>query len=134
MALTKRLEDFANALERLEEAYKLAKKREGEKLYPFLRDSTIQRFEFTLEIGWKTIKSYLLEKEGVECRSPKGCIREFLSAGYLDPPKTQRLLEMVDDRNLATHTYHETVAEEIFGRIGGYIDLLKRLYDEMTTH
>ncbi len=131
MALEKKLEDFLSALSRLEEAYRRAQKERGNELYEFLRDSTIQRFEFTLEIGWKTIKSYLLEVEGVECRSPKSCIREFLAAGHIDADRTLRLLEMVDDRNLATHTYHESVAEEIFSRIGEYLEILDLLYREM---
>ncbi len=38
------------------------------------------------------------------------------------------LLGMIDDRNLTTHTYHESVAEEIFTHIGGYLPLMLRIY------
>ena len=127
MALTKKIEDFASALQRLEEAYDKAVANAENDLYPFLRDSTIQRFEFTLEIAWKSIKSYLLEHEGIPCRSPKSCIREFHTAGYLSEEETTLFLEMVDDRNLATHTYHESLAEAIFVRIGGYLPRLKKI-------
>ena len=131
MALEKKLEDFGSALKRLREAYRRAEEKRGDELYEFLRDSTIQRFEFTLEIGWKTMKSYLLEIEGIECRSPKSCIREFLAAGHIDSNRALRLLEMVDDRNLATHTYHESVAEEIFSRVGEYLEILETVYGEI---
>ena len=76
----------------------------------------MQRFEFTLEIAWKSIKSFLWKRKGVECRSSKGCIREF-AAGYVDEKETLRLLQMVDDRNLASHTYHPNLLH-LFSIIG----------------
>lgn len=38
------------------------------------------------------------------------------------------MLEMVYDRNLATHTYHEALAEEIFQAIGTYILILQKIF------
>ena len=32
----------------------------------FLRDSVIQRFEFTYELAWKSLKRYLEQEEGTE--------------------------------------------------------------------
>jgi len=127
MALVKKLSDFQSALERLNEAYtKTIEYREKEE-YTFFRDSTIQRFEFTLEIAWKSIKAFLLEYDGLECRSPKACMREFLSAGYIDHVAVGELLSMIDDRNLATHTYHEALADEIFSHIEEYLVILQTL-------
>jgi len=128
VALEKKVHDFDSALKRLEEALRIALQHKGEDTYSFFRDSSIQRFEFTLEIAWKSVKTFLLEYEGVECRSPKGCIREFFSAGYLDEAETTTMLVMIDDRNLATHTYHESLADEIFLHIQEYLPLLKHVY------
>ena len=125
MALKTLIENFEKALIRLHEAHSRAKADRKEDDYYFFRDSTIHRFEFTVEIFWKTIKSFLKEKEGVDCRTPKSCIREFFSAGYLDEDLTIVLLEMIDDRNLTSHTYREEVAEEIFSRLQRYIEVLK---------
>jgi len=44
-------------------------------------------------------------------------MREFFSTGYLDEAQVSLLLQMVDDRNLATHTYHENLADEIFSHV-----------------
>jgi nucleotidyltransferase substrate binding protein (TIGR01987 family) len=128
MALAKKLTDFENALHRLKEAIEQSLVHKEEETYTFFRDSTIQRFEFTLEIAWKSIKTFLLEHEGIECRSPKGCIREFFSAGYLTHTEVTTLLTMIDDRNLATHTYHEALANEIFEHIQDYLPLLNKIY------
>ena len=133
MALAKKLADFGSALKRLEEAYNRTIELGGNDERSFFRDSTIQRFEFTLEIAWKSIKSFLLDHEGIECRSPKGCIREFHSAGYITESEAVTLLQMIDDRNLASHTYHESLADEIFDHIGGYIPLLKKIFGAVYT-
>ena len=129
MAVAKKLHDFGNALGRFSEAVEMATTHKEDETFSFFRDSTIQRFEFTLEIAWKTIKSFLLEYEGIECRSPKGCIREFLTTGYLDSDEITTFLMMIDDRNLAAHTYHESLADEIFLHIQEeYLPILQNTY------
>jgi nucleotidyltransferase substrate binding protein (TIGR01987 family) len=129
MALAQKRRDFERALERLTEACEQSALHQDDDTYAFFRDSTIQRFEFTLEIAWKSIKTFLLEHEGITCRSPKGCVRDFLNAGYMNEVSISQLLEMIDDRNLATHTYHESLADEIFGRIDGYCTTLRNILD-----
>ena len=126
MALEKRLTDLIIAFSRLEEAFHKTKN-VPEDMYPFFRDAAIQRFEFTVELLWKVIKEFLKKKEGVEYRSPKGCAREFFSAGYLSEEEVKLLLEMIDDRNLTSHTHHEEVAEKIFRDLKLYIPLIKKV-------
>lgn len=124
MALKDSLDMFEKSLKRLEDAYLKAKSVETRSIedYSFFRDSAIQRFEFTVEIFWKTLKEFLKEKEGIESRTPKSAIREFFSAGFIDEDNTSLLLEMVDDRNLTSHTYREDIAEEIFSKLERYIN------------
>ena len=104
MALEKLLKDFERALSRLRDAYSKTLTSKGTGDYEFFRDSTIQRFEFTVELMWKSIKKFLETREGLTCRSPKSCIREFFSTGYLSEGETLKLLQMVDDRNKTSHT------------------------------
>jgi len=133
LALEKKLLDFDNALSRLKEAHEKSMLLKGKEDFSFYRDSTIQRFEFTLEIAWKSMKTFLLEVEGVECRSPKSCIREFFATAHLNEQQIETMLQMVDDRNLATHTYHESLADEIFTAIEAYISIFTILYNELST-
>ena len=34
---------------------------------------------------------------------------------------------MVDDRNLAVHTYHEELAEKLFGKLKDYVSLMRKV-------
>jgi nucleotidyltransferase substrate binding protein (TIGR01987 family) len=127
MDLKKYISDFRNALFRLEEAYSKAINSKETEYYEFFRDSVIQRFEFSVEIMWKSIKKFLEVREGIICRSPKSCIRELFSSGLISEKDTVKLLRMIDDRNRTVHTYHEEIAEEIFKNVASYIPLMKKV-------
>lgn len=124
--VSQRLEDATHALDRLEEAAYLEHPSDLE------RDGAIQRFEFTVEAFWKAIQAYLLDQEGVECGSPKHCVRALGESGYASAIEVSALLAMVDDRNLSSHTYREKLAREIFSRVASHQQqmaaVLKRLH------
>jgi len=131
MALDRLLSDLKNAFSRLKESYDKTINSQNTADYSFFRDSTIQRFEFTIEILWKTVKEFLKLKEGIECRSPKSCIRDFFGSGYLSSQDVVTLLEAIDDRNLTSHTYHEEVADKIFQNIKKYLPVVKSVINEI---
>ena len=129
--LEKQLKDLNKAVSRLEEALNIATDNRNNKLYPFLRDSAIQRFEFTFEIFWKLVKTALKQLEGIECNSPKSCMRELFRNKYIEEPELEKLLEMVDDRNLTVHTYREEIAEDLFNKLKKYINLMKSVKERI---
>ena len=79
-----------------------------------VRDAAIQRFEYTFEIVWTSLKEFLKEKAGVIANSPKLVFREALAVGILSEEEIRKCLEMTDDRNDITHTYDEKVAKKFF--------------------
>ena len=93
----------------------------------FIRDASIQRFEYTFEAIWKLQKAQLLDVEGVVCASPKSCFRQALPAGMLNEEEVLLALEMTDDRNRCVHTYHEALADTIFSKLPEYRDLMRHL-------
>lgn len=95
----------------------------------FIRDASIQRFEYTFEASWKLLKAYLHDSEGVVCASPKACFRQALPAGLLSEQDVLLALEMTDDRNRTVHTYHEALADMIFSKISAYRDVMRRLLE-----
>lgn len=119
-ALELRYEDTKRALNSLRDILR-------EKFSVIVRDAAIQRFEYTVEAFWKYLQIYLKEFEGIECNSPKSCIRSVHSVMLWNEDKTVQALEMIDDRNLTSHTYHEEVANNIYSKLNDYYQLMDNL-------
>jgi nucleotidyltransferase substrate binding protein (TIGR01987 family) len=77
------------------------------------KDATIQRFEFTFELAWKTLQAYIRD-QGFDCKSPKNCIREGARLEVIKEP--EEWFSYLNSRNLITHTYNEKMADEIYGQ------------------
>ncbi|HUW29475.1 MAG TPA: HI0074 family nucleotidyltransferase substrate-binding subunit [Sulfuriferula sp.] len=107
---SQRQQDFLRAAARLQEAVM----QQGDSI---LRDATIQRFEFTFEIAWKTLQLYLLH-QGMEATGPRQTLKQAFVDGLIATPEDADIwLAMLEDRNLTTHTYREAVAESIAAHI-----------------
>lgn len=119
-----RIEDLAKAVNRLGEAIEESKKID----FSTLKDGVIQRFEFTIELSWKALKT-LLNEEGIEsATTPKSTIKEGGKIGLIK--NIEIWIEMLDDRNLTSHIYNQAIADEIYERIvGKYYEELKRNYE-----
>lgn len=107
------LDYFRNAQLKFQEA--LSRDLRKDSLY---LDASIQRFEFTFEMSWKSLKRFL-EAEGISIKSPKEAFKEAYRLGWLtegDKFWTQMIL----DRNLTSHTYDQKIAMELYQRLGSY--------------
>ena len=102
--LAERSRDFLAALARLEEA--LAQPENS-----FLRDASIQRFEFTYELAWKAIKLWL-ETKDIVALSAKEMLQAALEQGLLVDGNAWSQLHRM--RNLTSHTYDETQALVVY--------------------
>ncbi len=111
------LESFEKSFKRFEEIL-------GEKETIANRDSAIKRFEFTFELAWKVTQKFL-RTEGIICRSPKECLRAAFSFGLIEDDLCW--IAMLNDRNLTVHTYNEDTADEVYHRLGQYLDLFREL-------
>ena len=116
-------DQFKKALSKLEEVL-------NEPKSEIVRDSAIKRFEFSLDIAWKAVKSYLEEVHGVVSNSPKEVFREAYKQGLID--YDEKWLEMIDDRNEIVHMYKEELAEELYGKLKGYLQLFKELFVKLS--
>lgn len=73
------------------------------------KEGFVQRFEYTLELAWKTLKDYLFEN-GYDLNSPKEVLRqafqnEIIIAGEV-------WMESLKKRNLTSHTYDDDVLND----------------------
>jgi len=117
---------YSSALKRLNEAIEMYKKENN----AILLDGTIQRFEFTVELGWKLMKQYLEDEKFGEFNSPKSTVKEAYRVGIIEDG--EQWLDMLDDRNLTSHTYDEEVAKEIYRNIlTRHIEILMKLEEKL---
>jgi len=115
--LNQRLEIAQKALTTFDEVL-------NQKYNTFIRDSAILRFQYTTEATWKLAQLFLRTIEGIEVASPKSTMRACFDAKLLDEQQTKEILGMVDDRNLAVHTYNDALAEALFSRLANHHKLI----------
>jgi len=78
------------------------------------RDGVIQRFEFTFELTWKSLRLFLLD-QGIVVNSPKEAFKGAFRYGLIKDGKL--FLDMLEDRNLTSHLYSQEEVAKIFNRI-----------------
>jgi nucleotidyltransferase substrate binding protein (TIGR01987 family) len=102
--LSERISEFQQALSQLRKALAQPKNE-------YIRDSVIQRFEFTYELAWKMLK-LKLAFEGIEATTPRAVFQEALQAGFIHDGNLWTDLQKM--RNLSSHTYDEKLAEQVY--------------------
>lgn len=116
------IEDLEKANQRLKEAIRARPTRMN-------KDATIQRFEFTFELSWKTIQEYIIKDQGFDCKSPRDCIRESARLEIIDNPESW--FKFLGHRNLIAHTYNEKLADKVYKKALNFpkevSNLLKKL-------
>lgn len=120
-----RFQNFERAVALLREPFQ----RDVESLSNLEKEGTVQRFEFTVELAWKTLKDYL-EHEGqlIDPVTPRNVVKEGFAARILGDG--QVWIDMLDHRNLLSHTYDEATFDSavlaIRDRYLAAIDALRR--------
>ena len=89
------------------------------------KDGMIQRFEYCLELCWKSAKKVLLEG-GIESDVPKDVFRQMAKMGWLE--SAEPWMNYVEARNKTSHAYNEEIADEIYRLIPQfYVDAVALL-------
>jgi nucleotidyltransferase substrate binding protein (TIGR01987 family) len=107
-----RFSHFTKALSQLREAVALAQERPLSKLE---EQGLIQAFEFTHELAWNTLKDFLEERGVQNLYGSKDATREAFKTGLIE--NGEAWMNMIQSRNLTSHTYDEAVAAEIASAI-----------------
>ena len=103
-----RANSFERAFARLKAAVKLAEQRE---LSDLEAQGLIQGFEYTHELAWKTLKNFLEAQGTVNLYGSSDTTREAFRNGLIE--NGEAWMDMVDKRNLTSHTYDEETAAQV---------------------
>ena len=103
-----RFDNFQRALHQLTLAMELKAQRPLSELE---QQGLIQGFEFTHELAWNVLKDYL-EMEGIQgLVGSRSTAREAFKRGLVRDGEVW--MDMIEKRNLSSHTYNQAVANEL---------------------
>lgn len=122
-----RFENYCKALGQLNEAIEIMNEKQLSNLE---KQGVIQSFEYTHELAWKTLKDFLLSRGTVDLFGSRDVVRESFQLGLIE--NGEIWMEMIKSRNLTSHTYNETTADEIITLIHDhYFSEFVLLYDKL---
>ena len=123
-----RLSNFRRAFASLAAAVGLARARS---LSDLEKQGLIQAFEFTHELAWNVMRDYFVYQGNTAITGSRDAVREAFSKGLVDDG--EGWMQMINSRNLTSHTYNQAVADEIVARImGSYFELFEIFLARMT--
>lgn len=124
--MLQKIENYHHAMAQLKEAVAVYSRDRGDSLY---RDGLIQRFEFTVELAWKSLKEYLEDQGTVlSITSPRAVLKDAYAAGVIMDADVWD--EIIRSRNVTSHVYDEKTAIEVADRVcNTYLPVLKKLDD-----
>ena len=123
-----RFTNFSRAFNLLRQAIYESQERTLSKLEV---EGVIQRFGYTWELMWKTLKDYL-ENDGVvlEKITPKAVIVAATKAKIID--SHEQWMNALNDRNKMSHTYDHAVFNAIIENIEqSYLELFGSVYEKL---
>ena len=119
-----RFENFERAFLLLKEVFQ----KDLAELSDLEKEGAIQRFEYSFELAWKTLKDYLIYS-GVafDQITPRSVIKQAFAAKIIKDGQTW--IDMLEQRNLMSHTYDREVFDVVFGSISQrYVIALEQVF------
>lgn len=130
---TRKLKDLEAALSNFSDALTLEPALFPELVADSIKSGQIQKFEFTVELLWKTVQVFLFEVDGVDAVTPKSVAKEFAEAGYCDYETYELFIRAINDRNQLSHIYRQEMAETIRKRLPEYVRVIKQIVSVMSS-
>jgi nucleotidyltransferase substrate binding protein (TIGR01987 family) len=129
--LTRKLSDLAAALSNFRDALTLEPSLFPEVVADNIKSGQIQKFEFTVELLWKTVQVFLYEMDGIDAVTPKSVAKEFVEAGYCNYEVYELFIRAINDRNQLSHIYRQEMAESIWQRLPEYVQTIELIVGMM---
>ena len=123
-----RFRNFSRAFRRLQDALQDG----AEALNELEQKGVIQRFEYTFELAWNTLKDRL-EHDGMVLSSvtPRAVIQSAFQAKLIS--EGEQWIDMIGDRNRMSHTYDSDTFDAIIKAIEErYLERLNELHARLS--
>lgn len=97
-----------------------------------IKEGILQRFEFTHELAWNTLKNYLEYEGHQNISGSRSATRLAFNLGIIK--NGQIWMDMIESRNRTVHAYDAKLLEQEYRKVrDNYDACFKQLLDEMST-
>jgi nucleotidyltransferase substrate binding protein (TIGR01987 family) len=119
-----RFENFERAFLLLKEAFG----QDAGEMSDLEKEGAIQRFKYTFELAWKTLKDYLVYSGVVfDQITPRSVIKQAFTAKIIKDGQTW--IDMLEKRNLMSHTYDDESFQIAFSSISqSYLIAIEQVF------
>lgn len=119
-------EELSKAIQSLQTALELYDQSSSDpEIKRAFRDACIQRFEYCIELAWKTSMKSL----GSTTMAAKPAIREMARNNLINEPELW--LSFIEARNNTSHSYDEDIAINVFEHIQRFQPEVKLLLEKL---
>lgn len=123
-----RFQNFNKAFSKFESAIVVLQKNGLSELE---REGLVQRFKYTHELAWNVMKDFFELEGNTTIMGSRSATREAFKKELI--VDGENWMDMINSRNLTTHTYNEEVVDEITNKIiTSYYPAFKEFQIRMT--
>ncbi|MBA4140511.1 MAG: nucleotidyltransferase substrate binding protein [Segetibacter sp.] len=99
-----------------------------------IKNGQIQKFEYTLELLWKTLKKYFEVKRENIILYLKDAIKGFFAEGALDEKTYLGLMNAIKSRNLLSNIYKIEMFDLIYPQLKSYTKAIRHACTALGPH
>ena len=119
--------DLDNALNGFEKSLKIDFSKYNEFEIDMFRNGQIQKFEYTIELLWKTLKQFFEERRKLRIIYPLE-VKAFFIEEAITEDTYNHLYEAIKSRNLLSHIYKLEVLDNIYSQLTSYAKAIRNTY------
>jgi nucleotidyltransferase substrate binding protein (TIGR01987 family) len=86
-----------------------------------IKNGKIQKFEYCAELARKISKIHVEIFHGVISVSPKSIYKTMFQLAIISESEYLALIKTIEDRNLLSHIYKESVYQEVYDRLPAHL-------------
>jgi nucleotidyltransferase substrate binding protein (TIGR01987 family) len=120
--------DLGKAIESFKNAMNVKFLFENDIVNDLFVNGQIQKFEYNIELLWKTLKAYFAEGRGIILLYPKEVIKHFFQEEAISEEIYLILIDAFNSRNLLSHVYKEEIFKEVEPKLKDYARAIETTY------
>lgn len=126
--------DLSAAIDSFEKSLELDLTKYDEFETDIIKNGQIQKFEYTIELLWKTLKKYFeVVRENI-ILYPKDAIRAYFAEDAIDEETYLALMNGVESRNLLSHIYKIEMFDLIYPQLKNYAKAIRHACAAIEPH